>query len=533
MSSIKNSKLMLCKNIKMDRSYKNVLNYSESDMVSLCESNVVASATDFTFIRERHSIMVPFTYEKCLESNYIAFQNPSYSSKWFFAWIDEVNYKNNNTTEIVYSVDVWSTWFSYWTPKECLVIREHVNDDSVGLHTVPEGLETGELTCNSHVIDEHMDNIMDDLTYVLSTTVSLYDKDSKDKYVPVTGGYYNGIYSATKYYVLTNDRGVETALEKLAETGQIDAVNGLFMAPKVLAQIVSDMSPVVINSESAQSYTNSISKQTTLNGYTPKNKKLLCYPYNYLIASNNNGASFTYAYEDFNGSNCTFKIYMAITPGCSIRMIPTGYKNVSEGDEYGINMGKLPICSYPCDMYTNWLTQNSINIAGHQISSDDINVGLSSFNAVAGVVSSAMNKDVMGAVSGAVNGAGSVANALITQKQHELIPPQARGNLNAGDVVTASNKNTFHFYKMSIKQEYARILDDYFTRYGYKVNRLKTPNITGRTYFNYIQIGADEIVGTGTLSNTYMEIINNICRAGTTIWHNHSNMFNYNLDNSI
>ncbi len=527
----KNSKVMICHNIKMDKSYKNVLNYTETQMVSLCEANVVATANNFSFVRERNAILVPFSYSNCLECNYIAFQNPNYSNKWFFGWIDEVNYKNNGTTEIVFTIDVWSTWFDYWTAKPCLVIREHVNNDGVGVNTVPEGLETGEIICNSHVIDDNMDNIMDDLTYVLSTTVSLYDTEG-DKFIPVTGGLYNGIYSATKYYQLS-EAGINAKLKELAQKGQIDAVNGLFMAPKVLATIVSEMSPQIVNSNSAQTYSNSISKQTTLNGYTPKNKKLLCYPYNYLIASNNNGASYTYNYEDFSGGNCTFKIYMAITPGCSIRMIPTNYKGVSENDEYGINMGKLPICSYPCDMYTNWMTQNSINIAGHQISSDDINIGLSSFNALASTVGSIASKDSMGAVSNAVNGAGSIANALITQKQHELIPPQARGNLNGADVITASNKNNFHFYKMSIKQEYAKIIDDYFTRYGYKINRLKTPNITGRNIFNYIQIGADEVVGSGTLSNAYMDVINNICRSGVTIWHNHSNMYNYNLDNSI
>ena len=532
MSMSKNSRIILAHNIKMDRSYKNVINYTEVQMVSLCEANVTAQATDFTFIRDDNSILVPFNYATCLDSNYLAFQNPSYSNKWFFAWIDKVKYKNDGTTQIDYTIDIFSTWFSYVTTKPCIVIREHVNNDTVGANTVPEGLETGEYICNQHVIDDAMDELTSELMYVLSTTLDLSPSPSSvTKFSQAGVRKYNGIASGCVYYPLFTTSELSIVLNAVADKGQIDGINGLFMAPKIF--LGSATGPEMPQGDAPVTYNNSISKMTTLQGYSPKNKKLLCYPYNYLLASNNNGSSYIYNYEDFSDGSCNFKIDMAITPGCSIRMIPKNYKGIAENDEYGINMGKLPICSYPVDMYTNWLTQNSINIAGHTVSTDDINIGMAGTNALLGTIGNIASGNVSGAIGSAVNGAGSIANALITQKQHELIPAQARGNLNAGDVVTSEGKNTFHFYKMSIKQEFAKIIDDYFTRYGYKVNRLKTPNITGRSYFNYVQIGTDEVVGIGSMENSYMEVINQIFRSVTTIWHNHDNMYNYNLDNNI
>lgn len=68
---------------------------------------------------------------------------------------------------------------------------------------------------------------------------------------------------------------------------------------------------------------------------------------------------------------------------------------------------------------------------------------------------------------------------------------------------------------------------------GYKINRVKTPNITGRTYWNYVEIGSSEDIGYGDVPSNFMEIINNACRKGVTIWHNHSNVGNFNLDNTI
>ena len=56
-------------------------------------------------------------------------------------------------------------------------------------------------------------------------------------------------------------------------------------------------------------------------------------------------------------------------------------------------------------------------------------------------------------------------------------------------------RNGFSFYKMSIKQEYAKIIDDFFSMYGYKVNEVKIPNVTGRTNWNYVKTIDANILG--------------------------------------
>lgn len=532
-----NSKIILASGIKLDREYKNVLNYSEGDMLALVNSNKTAESSNYSFIRDTGSIQTGFNYNTCLSSNYMAFQNTDYSGKWFFAWIDKVIYRGDNNTEIYYTVDAWSTWFSYWSVSPCFVIKEHVNSDNVGEHTVLEGLETGEYICNSHVIDDAMDDIMSELCYVISATLDFNNILSSGKFAMATGKRYNGIYSGVNYYRYDTPTVINGILNEVANEGQSDGITGLFMVPTNLATIYgensNEYSNSVVESNTPTSYTNSISKMTTLNGYSPVNKKLLCYPYNYLIVSNNNGMSNILHYEDFSTSTCNFKIDMAITPGCSIRMTPLNYKGVAEYDEESINMGKLPICSYPADMYTNWLTQNSVNVAGVTMTTDDLNMAGAGISGVLGVAGAVMTGNVVGGISSVANAGVSIAQSMITKKQHSLIPPQARGNLNAGDVITSSNKNNFHFYKMSIKSEFARMIDQYFTRFGYTVNTLKTPNITGRPNWNYIQIGSGEKVGYGTVPEAYMNVINTACQNGVTIWHNHTNIGNYSLSNNI
>lgn len=143
---MRNSKIILCHNINLDRDYVNVLDYTENQMLTLCNENKVAESNTFSFIRQsRNRIATSFDYSTALQANYIAFQNPDYSNKWFFAFVDDVIWKGENNTEIVFTVDSWSTWFCETTIKSCFVSREHVNDDTIGLHTVPENLDVGEM----------------------------------------------------------------------------------------------------------------------------------------------------------------------------------------------------------------------------------------------------------------------------------------------------------------------------------------------------------------------------------------------------
>ncbi len=86
---------------------------------------------------------------------------------------------------------------------------------------------------------------------------------------------------------------------------------------------------------------------------------------------------------------------------------------------------------------------------------------------------------------------------------------------------------------MRAKIEYMKIIDDYFSRFGYAINRVLEPNIIGRQNFNYVEIGKTEEIGNGDVPVEFMEKINNACRRGVTIWHNHENMGNYSVSNNI
>ena len=489
---------------------------------------------NFTYQRKDSVIRFPAHIDTILEYNYVMYQNENYSNKWFYAFITNMEYVNDNMTYITIKTDVFQTWQFAMQWKQSFVERQHVNEDLIWNNTIPEDLETGDFICNGVDIDSQMDNIGSDMCYIVSSAVDMFGATVDNKLPMTTGQIYNGIYSGTKYYRFDSAAVAQAAIESVAEKGQIDAINGVFIAPKALATRKESGGQTlfeIAESSGTNNYNITISKNlTTINEYTPVNKKLLCGLYNYLVVSNNNGNSYVYKYEDFYGSNCQFVVKMAITPGCSIRLTPKNYKGISEADEYSINMGKLPICSFPCDMYTNWLTQNSINVLGMTVTTDDLNMG-SNILGMIGSAGAAYGGDYGGAAYGLANGIMGIGNAMITKKQHELIPPQTRGNLNAADVITASNRNNFHFYKMSIRSEYAVIIDKYFSMFGYKVNLVTIPNITGRQNWNYVKtIGANI---EGNIPENDLNEIKSIFNNGVTLWHNGSTYLDYSQSNNI
>ena len=139
------SKLIIASGIKLDKNYTNVLSYDTNDMLSLVESHEEYSENNYNYIDyTKNEIMANVDYSVAMRCNYIAFQNPRHGNKWYFAFIDDVKYKAPNQCIVIFTIDVWSTFFDNWSSRPCFVVREHVNDDTPGKHTVPENVTTGD-----------------------------------------------------------------------------------------------------------------------------------------------------------------------------------------------------------------------------------------------------------------------------------------------------------------------------------------------------------------------------------------------------
>lgn len=510
-------------NVPFESNYKDTVYFAnKQEQETYMNNHVVRTFEDLTYQRKESKVRVPAHIDTLYNCNYISYKNESYSNKTFYAFIINMEYVHDECTLLTIQTDVLQTWFFDVTIRPSFVEREHPLSDTIGEHTVAENLEIGDLECINYSSDKELTST----DIVLGTTVDLTGEN-------VVGGNYNGIYSGVKYY--SADSRDETSFInsfiKILESGngagfeggKIDALQCIFLAPKFLITD-NDGTLGVEHSNTVKAYQHTIKE--TKPDIVIRNKKCLTFPYRYILVCNNNGGSAIYKYEmfDVEDENINFSIQGALTPGCSIRLIPKNYNGVELNNEEGLNLGKYPICNWNSDIYTNWLTQNSVNI------------GLSIASGVAQVVGGVGVGLATGgaglAIGGgtAISGVSAIVSQLAQIHQMSFTPPQSNGNINCGDVITASETNTFHYYQMCVKPEYIRIIDDFFQMFGYKTNRVKIPEKNHRRNFWYtktIDINID-----GAIPNKDLQEIKQCYNNGLTFWKSTSTMGDYSVDNS-
>ena len=243
-----------------------------------------------------------------------------------------------------------------------------------------------------------------------------------------------------------------------------------------------------------------------------------------MLVSNNNGVTEIFNYEDFEGSTCNFMAYGLASYGGQIAIVPTNYGNVGGMfyDNNKIAGGKYPPSDYLKDNYRIWLQQNSVNLS----------LGIAGGIIETGV---GLGRVIAGDVSGISNLGGGIGDLLGLMKEMYIkskVPPTSAGNVNIADLNVAQKSNGFSFTQMCIKSDYAKIIDDFFSMYGYKVTALKVPNITGRLNWNYVKTN-NAIVESLSVPEIYLNEFKEMLNNGVTFWHNPQTFLDYSSSNSI
>lgn len=544
------SKIYVC-NVPIEKDLAHTLYFgSASDQINYFIGKSIRHIDNASYVRKDKNIRFPAALDTLLAggANYVVYQNPAYNNRWFYAFITSMDYYSPEMTDIKIETDPLQTWREEIEILPSFVEREHVTDDTPGLNTVPEGLETGEYISNKKTTSEYSG--FNDISVVIAATETPGG-------AKLGGQMVHRSYSGLGFYAFPLQQQIvesmpdyisalNSTIGQYSENGKAEAIIAIFLAPSRLCPVDEDHRVIAPEWEVDRYYINAnmgsddknIEFSTgTIDGYTPTNKKLLTYPYRYLLCDNNAGTSVIYKYEDFyvtkSENNQTVKeikepvfvIEGVLTPGCSIRMTPWIYKGENRNVVEGINMGKFPICSWASDVFTNWLTQNGTNIG--------LQIGTGALQVIGGIIATVATAGAGAAVGGGMiaSGVSSIAGTLANVHQQSFTPDQASGNVNSGDVVTAASENDFHFYDMTIKKEYAEIIDGFFNMYGYKVAKLKTPNKAHRQAYWYTKLIDPNIVG--KIPQDDLIKIKEAYTRGITFWRSTATVRDYSQTNDI
>lgn len=527
--------IRLLQGVPLSPTYKHTIRFNRaSEQSTYFMQKTKHTLTKQTYQRvNRGYARVGLSADECYDCNYMMFRNTAYGSKWFYAFITAVEYVNDHCCEIAFQIDVLQTWLFDITVKECMVIREHDNDDTIGKNILPEPVRIGEYK-NS---DRGSINAITPLGVIVAIS---------DSQKSVGGNMFEGVFTGCTYYGYNTSDNVDLEALKVKLLDYVqspDSIVGMWMCP-VAFMGTRNSEHEITSTAKGYSFTTEegdipvITGNETLDGYKPKNNKMYTYPYNYLMLDNGSDNSLILRYEFFKNFKPILRIEGTKNAPVRCSVYPVNYKHY--GDKpyrtESLTMGDYPMCSWNNDAYKVWLAQNSyprqVKMAQTVVNNVVSGVSAGASNAVSG--------NVLGAVNSATNTVMNVANEYVNQSLSEynasIQADPIKGTIGNSNLLISQCQNAIFYSRMTIPYEYAISIDDFFSCYGYATNRLKVPNVFKgasyrRPHWNYVQTSGSIVYG--TLPSTDIALICRILDSGITFWENADEVGDYSLNNKM
>ena len=545
------STIMLCRGYPCDREHENTLYFaSKSAQWTYMKSLVKYTYSAQSYRRyAKNTLRIEQRADDLYDCNYLIFSNsaistastPSDSTPIFYAFIDKVEYINDNCTEVAYTLDDLQTFWFNFTLGECYVEREHTETDYRYGNLVPENIAVSE--CYSKQLDEYnllrIDEDGNTVSADLWSLLFIYVPNGRfiakaDSYVnpsgsktdpdnynaspaittaetesaslpnsAFTGEVKNKTYTAARYFylhippfsssdaVIAKIRQIISTAERVFESSDMNnpTLLSVLLVPRIFAKNIRwalNITLPEMNAPDANVPTISalkeITRPTALVGpasatYTPRNKKLLSYPFCSLKVDNSNGDEKEYAWEYVDGVSAAFSIRGVAVGAPEAVAYPNTYHG--ETGKYatnGVFMKDFINTLWTTDSYSLYLNNNANSMMFGFITS------------AIGMVVQAYTGNYVGAAGTAV-GMGSQLAALEDRKS---LPDKITGSVSFSALRNVIGAYSFTFEQKNVYLPAAERIDKYFDMYGYAVNTVKVPNIkasgvTLRPHWNYVK----------------------------------------------
>lgn len=496
-------------------------------------------ANSYSRVNNENKIRIGITAEQLYLCNYIHWTNHGFGTSPtmnFFAFITNVEYINNNCTEITYVIDDMTTWFPYLQLKECYVERETPASDELYEHLEPENIALGDYVENGSAEDVDLGDTK--VLFMASTDKNGDRREGDETFAELS--WVNGIKSALCYaiYDCKSNADMDSLYQLIndySNNGQAENIIAIMLVPEFLTQNIREH-----NFGNAYALKQWDIEQTELiDGYVPKNKKLYSYPFSKLVLSNKSGGTKDYKYENFLGGNgkASFVVTGSAFGTPSIMVEPQLYLN-HVGDDPDQSLLLTNFAQAPCfnDTYRAYMAQNKNSLASQ-----------AGFGMISGAITALIGAGLIAASGGAAApaalyyaGAASVAGGVTTtmssavkpfaaESDAKNLPVTISGLIQADAINAVRNIIGITAKRMSVRKEYAKMIDEYFSAYGYSCGRVKIPNISARNIWNFTKTQGCCITGSAPAP-----AISNICSIfdrGVRFWKDPADIGDYQGNN--
>lgn len=529
------------KNVPLNPTYNDVLLATSPTSIlgkigRYKDATLRCNQESYTRVNNESKVRVGLNAEKLYTCNYMAWENNGFgqAGMWFFAFIVNVEYINNNCTEVTYLIDDMSTWFPYCELKQCYVERETPASDNLYEHLEPENLAIGELieTQNMSYFD-----LGDTKVLFMASTDQNGDRREEDETFSALS-WVNGIKSALCYEIYDcespSDMGdLYQLINDYSNNGQAENIIAIMLVPEFLTENIRDTH--FKNAYALASWT--LTAPTSIDGYIPKNKKLFTYPYSRIELSNTVGGTKEYRYEDFLDGVIEFQVTGCAFGTPSVMVEPRLYlKHVGADNDQSLLLTNFP--QAPCfnDTYRAYMAQNKNSLAsqsalGVMAGITSILIGLG-MTVGTGGAAAPVGLEMAGAgmmMGGVISTAGSIAKPLASVADAENLPVKVSGLVQADALNLVKGVTQIQAKFLTVKREYAEMIDSYFSAYGYTCNKVKVPNISARAIWNFTKTQGCCVVGNAPAMA--LKNIASIFDHGVRFWKDPDDIGNYSGNN--
>lgn len=529
-------------------------------------SNIVFSAQSYQR-KSRGRIRVKASYGQVYNANYMVFVNmnpvhtvgtvPSYEQKRYYCFVTDVEYVNDAVCDIYYTLDVLQSFMFDWQFEQAMVERETTASDGLYEHLIDEGLPVGDYTFSGFTSmsfgSAGTPTPLNRTKPVVAATFNKEFQDTSDEGVQISQTI--GTEGISGCILLRFSSAAECVQWLNTVPGEKQSgIIGIYLVPSII-DVAGHGGDTHVDSTITRNV-------VSLGSYTPQNKKLLAYPYNSMYVGSSDGSSMILDYRKFSSNSMRFKLVFSYTAPVTGKLIVTGYDGTSENNAvYSLPLPTVPTCSWSNDTYKAWTALNTgymaTSIAGSVIDGGlrvagallglgaagafsggvmpvDAAIGGTSIPVEASITTggpdtAAIRNAAMNTAGGIVGDIKNIANNIITMHNAKIAPDSFNGSASGlADIFSAAYG--FFYGQRCIRPEYARVLDNYFTMFGYKVMVIKTPSIHNRNRFTYVKTSNLDIKG--RIPSVYRRQICDIFNAGIRWWVDRAHIGDYSYINA-
>lgn len=439
--------------------------------------------SNVSYVRTEKGIKIEAEYDNIMCVSYMRFQNTGFSSKWVYAFVDNIRYVSNNVYELSFTIDELQTWLFDYDIAEGLIERETVASDVIGEHLIDEGIAVDNVIME---MIEHNYKLQESTRLIIEFTPSteLYIAGKIANIPQIEAGVIGKVYTGSSYktFLMSETNEIENFINLLLASG--NEITNMYMCP---ADFFAE--------EQKSQWLPNVNIPSSFNGYKPRNNKLFTYPFTYITVVGTNEEN--YRFEKMRNQTIGFEQNACIVPSVAVSMIPLYYNGIEYNYSRAVELRGFPVSS--------WL-DNGIRI-------------------------SSVLKDMMSStkIKTTTDENDEKTHEVTTDKPSWKQSSKVHGNMSA-DIAWSNDYMGYKLYVHGITSETAKAVDDYFTQNGYKVDVIKKPT-RNREKYDFVKTRNCSVVG--EIPTSAKNYIKEMYDHGITLWYNASDYGNYNVENGV